>query len=74
MRRLIDTCNLSAEVTGISMMILGLSNQLDDTEIDVLTPSAMKDALFGVSAHLDRIAADLGNVSRNEVEAKGAEA
>lgn len=72
MRRLIDTCNLSAEITGISMVILGLSNQLDDEETDVLTPSAMKDALFGVSAHLDRIAVDLGNASRNETETKGA--
>lgn len=74
MRRLIDTFNLSAEVTGISMMILGLSNQLDDAETDVLTPSAMKDALFGVSAHLHRIAEDLGNASIDEIETKGAEA
>lgn len=46
MRHLIDTCSLSAEITGIAMIILGLSNQLDDTETDVLTPAAMKDALF----------------------------
>lgn len=74
MRHLIDTCSLSAEITGIAMIILGLSNQLDDTETDVLTPSAMKDALFGVSNYLERIAIDLGCLKENEDGEKGAEA
>lgn len=54
-----DLFVLSAEITGISMIVSGLSNQLDNTETEILTPGAMHDALFGVSNYLDRIASDL---------------
>lgn len=53
---------LSAEIIGVSMIIVGLSNQLDDKTTDTLTPEAMNDALFGISRHLDRIADDLAKL------------
>lgn len=53
---------LSLEITGISMIIAGLSNQLDDTITDTLTPSAMENVFFGISSYLDRIARDLANM------------
>lgn len=55
---------LSAEVTGIAMIVTGLSNQLDNNKTDILTPSAMKDALLGISSYLNRIANDLVNIER----------
>lgn len=48
---------LSAEITGISMIITGLSK-----EPDILTPNAMEEALFGISSYLRRIASDLENI------------
>lgn len=51
--------DLSEEITSVAMMISGLSNQLDNSETDILTPQAMRKALFGVSRHLERIAGDL---------------
>lgn len=54
-----DLCNLSAEVTGISRIITGLSNQLDSKKSDVLTCDSMSSALFGLASYLDRIAGDL---------------
>lgn len=54
-----DLYELSTELTGVSMIISGLSNQSDDESPFSLTPQSMQDALFGVSRHLDRIAEDL---------------
>ena len=51
--------DLSVEITGASRMILGLSNQLEREKTDTLTVEALRDALFGVSRYLDRIADDL---------------
>lgn len=53
-----DLFDLSAEIKGVAMVISGLGNQLD-TNSDRLTPDAMKDALYGVKVHLERIAEDL---------------
>lgn len=53
---------LSAEITGVSMIIAGLSNQLDNENVDIMTPSAMHEALFGISSYLRRIASDLDNI------------
>lgn len=53
-----DLYELSAEITGVSKIITGLSNQLE-AKTDSLTPLAMQDALFGVTSYLDRIALDL---------------
>lgn len=55
----INLCDLSAEIIGISRMVSGLSNQLDNKKTDSLTQESLQDALFGVSTHLDRIADDL---------------
>lgn len=55
----INLCDLSAEITGISRVVLGLSNQLDNKKTDSLTIESLQDAMFGVSTHLDRIADDL---------------
>lgn len=49
---------LSTEVTGIAMMLVGLENQLDGKS-DTLTASALRGALFSIQVHLERIAGDL---------------
>lgn len=49
---------LSTEIVGVAMAISGLSNQLD-ANADRLTPDAMKEALYGIKIHLERIAEDL---------------
>lgn len=67
-----DLYELSAELNGVSMIVSGLSNQLDDTESDILTPQSMKNALFGVSNYLDRIVEDL--IELESAESKRGEA
>lgn len=52
---------LSTEIECVAMVISGLGNQLD-TNTDRLTPDAMKEALYGVKVHLERIAEDLENI------------
>lgn len=52
-------CELSAEATGIAMVVAGLSNQLDGDKTESLTIESLKTALFGVSCYLERIADDL---------------
>ena len=53
-----DLFDLSAEIKGVAMVITGLGNQLD-TNSDRLTPDAMKEALYSIKVHLERIAEDL---------------
>ena len=55
----INLCDLSAEIIGISRIVSGLSNQLDNKKTDTLTVDSLQKALFGVSTHLDRIVNDL---------------
>lgn len=57
-----DLYDLSAEISGISMILKGLSNQVDNDKTDSLTPQSLEMALFGVSEHLGRIASDLENL------------
>ncbi len=38
MRKDIDLFCISAEIIGVSMIIAGLGNQLDNNETDTLTP------------------------------------
>lgn len=57
-----DLFQLSTEIEGVAMVIAGLGNQLDSSETDILNPSAMKSALYGVQIHLERIAGDLENL------------
>lgn len=54
--------NLSAELSGISMIITGLSNHIDE-DCTKLNATAFQQALFSVSCYLDRIADDLGEIS-----------
>lgn len=58
-----DLNDLSAEIFGVSMLIIGLSNQLDNQHTDTLNIKSMQSALFGVSQHLERIADDLDIMS-----------
>lgn len=55
-----DLSELSAEVTAVSMIVLGLSNQLDNKNSDSLTLDSLGEALFGIASYLERIAQDLG--------------
>lgn len=64
MQREYTLFGLSLEITGISMIIAGLANQLDDKKTDTLTPSAMESVFFGISSYLDRIARDLANMEK----------
>ena len=56
-----DLFDLSAEIKGVAIVISGLENQLD-TNSDRLTPDAMKEALYGIKVHLERIAEDLDSI------------
>lgn len=51
--------DLSAELGGVAMIIVGLSNQLDNTKCDALTTENLGIALFGISNHLQRISNEL---------------
>lgn len=66
-----DLLSLSAEINGVAMIIAGLGNQLDHNETDILTPSAMRNVLYGVQAHLERIADDLDTLSISENKQEG---
>ncbi len=59
-----DTEELAIELMGVSAMILGLSNQLDDDEINKLSNEYMSNALCGLSSHLERISNDLSEIER----------
>lgn len=58
----IDLFDISVEIEGISMILAGLANQLDNDLTDTLTPDSMANALFGVRMHLERIAKDLQRI------------
>lgn len=62
--------DLSCEIAGISAILSGLANQLDNNETDILTPATMRDALYGVQRHLNRIFSDLEELSKSESEPK----
>lgn len=63
-----DLYELHTEITGIAMVLSGLSNQLDDTVSDSLTPQALNSALFSISSYLDRIAEDLLVIDDNRAK------
>lgn len=58
-----DINDCAAELMGLSMVLTGLSNQLDNNKTDTLNQDSLSMALFAVSKHLDRIADDLGGVA-----------
>ena len=53
---------LSVEVNGISMVLAGLSNQLESKESDTLTVPALMEAIYAIRKHLERVATDLENI------------
>ena len=59
-----DLFDLSVEINGIALLISALGNQLDPDCTDTLTPASLKDALFGVSVHLERISEDIENIEK----------
>ena len=58
MQEIRDLFDLSAEIKGVATTITGLGNQLNDNT-DRLSPDAMKEALYSIKVHLERIAEDL---------------
>ena len=50
---------ISAESNGISNIIIGLSNQLDNSKTDTLSTESMRQAMVCISTYLDRIVEDL---------------
>ncbi len=64
--------DLSAEIGSVSMIVTGLSNQMDNAKTDSLTVRALSDALFGVSNYLDRIASDLEELGGRVKEVRAA--
>lgn len=65
---------ISAEINGISNIIAGLSNQLDNSKTDTLSTESMNLAMFGISNYLDRIAEDLEDIDMQIAQARRKEA
>lgn len=53
---------ISAEINGISNIIIGLSNQLDNSKTDTLSTESMRQAMVCISTYLDRIVEDLDDI------------
>lgn len=58
-----DINDCAAELIGLSMVLTGLSNQLDNSKTDTLNSDSLGMALFAIAKHLDRIADDLGGAA-----------
>lgn len=54
----------SIEIYGISMILAGLANQLDDETSDSLNPESLGNAIYAVRMHLERIVNDLENIAK----------
>lgn len=54
-----DLCDLQAELMGASMILAGLSNQLDNKTSDSLMEEALQNAIFGVRSLIERVVDDL---------------
>lgn len=57
-----EICEISAEINGISNIIAGLSNQLDNSKTDTLSTESMQQAMVCISTYLDRIVEDLDDI------------
>lgn len=60
--------SLSAEIYSASMIIFGLSNQLDDNKTDTLTVESLQSALQGVGMYLQRISDNLSDIHDIQVK------
>lgn len=56
-----DATKLSAEISGIAMIVDALSLQLTDDN-DRLNDGPLSEALWSISSYLERIAEDLGEL------------
>ena len=56
--------DLSAEITGISRLILALAIPLDDEGAGKLLEQPLQEALFAIESQLDRIADDLLEIDK----------
>jgi len=65
---------ISAEINGISNIIIGLSNQLDNSKTDTLSTESMQQAMVCISTYLNRIVEDLDDIDMRIEEDKGNEA
>ena len=65
---------ISAEINGISNIIIGLSNQLDSNITDTLSTESMQQAMVCISTYLNRIVEDLDDIDMRIEEDKGNEA
>lgn len=66
-----DIDELSAELNGAAMIVAGLSLQFDEEDAPRLTLGAMNAAMFGVQNYLKRIAADLDNLQKDNLQKGG---
>lgn len=57
-----DLYELSAEVGAVSLMLTALSYQLDNKKGDILNEKSLRDAIFGITCHLDRISEDITEI------------
>lgn len=53
-----DLMDLSAEISAVSMIITGLTNNLDE-DCTKLSAKSLQQAMFGVASYLERIVDDL---------------
>ena len=67
-----DLSDISAEISAVSMIITGLSNQIGEDR-ECLRPECLRTALFGVSSYLDRLANNLDEIECLMMEKEGAE-
>lgn len=65
---------ISAEINGISNIIIGLSNQLDNSKTDTLSTESMQQVMVCISTYLGRIVEDLDDISMLIEESKEKEA
>lgn len=56
-----DLFSIVAEISAVSNIVTGLSNQLTENS-DSLSVEAFQTALFGVSSYLERLADDLEEI------------
>lgn len=56
-----DLFDIAAEISAVSNIVTGLSNQLGEGG-DSLNTRALESALFGVSSYLDRLADNLEEI------------
>lgn len=65
---------ISAEINGLSNIIIGLTNQLDNSKTDTLSIESMQQAMVSISIYLDRIAEDLEDIDMRIAQARRKEA